>query len=485
MGVVCCMGSNCTRKIHVTSDSTWGSFAATLLVTCCLSALLISGFQTRDAAAMSLRDAVARAVATNPEILEAAANKRSVDQELDQARGAYLPRLDLEASFGAQFIDRPNSLSEANNREWRNSRDATLVARQVFFDGFARANEYYRQSARVDGSAARVMERAELIALEAAETYLDVLRHIRILNAADANVQIHLQLLDLVRTRVRGGSATESELRQAEERVAAVQAVRADVLGELGAAKARFEKVVGTAPAGLQGPKLPRNLPKSQGIAIAAARKNHPSLHAGEADVDAATADFDKSQSLFLPSLGLEGSASIGEDLDGTPGKNDEYAVRMTMSWNIFKGGIDTARKRQLGEKITESKMRLDQLRRKVDESVRRSWSDILSNDVRLKALRQQTVAAEAVIRSYEKEYEAGLRDLLDLLIAQNSAFTARVQSISSETIAVFSRYRLLASTGGLLAFLDVAAPTESLASSGEMPWFVGSRGLIEPLRKW
>ncbi|MEL7524177.1 MAG: TolC family protein, partial [Pseudomonadota bacterium] len=88
-------------------------------------------------------------------------------------------------------------------------------------------------------------------------------------------------------------------------------------------------------------------------------------------------------------------------------------------------------------------------------------------------------------IESYEKEYEAGLRDLLDLLIAQNSAFTARVQLISSETISVFSRYRLLASTGSLLAAAGVSAPVESAAGSEEVPWFVGSRGLIEPLRKW
>ncbi|MCV0427668.1 MAG: TolC family outer membrane protein [Roseibium sp.] len=447
--------------------------------------LLLPLFFTQSARAMSLEDAVSRAVSTNPQVLAAAANRRSVDYEFEQARGAYLPKLDLEATYGAQFIDRPNSLEVTNNREWRNARDATLVARQVFFDGFARANEVYRQSARIDGSAARVMERAELIGLDATETFLDVIRHHRILKAADVNIQEHVRLLNLVRTKVEGGSATESELRQAEERVAAVHAVRADVLRELGAAKARFENVIGIAPPALKSPRAPRKIPKSEASAIATARGNHPALRAGSADVDAATADYDKTQALFLPKVGLEGVASVGEDLDGTPGRNNEFAVRMTMSWNLFNGTIDANRRRQLGEKVTESKMELDQLRRTVDESVRRSWSDILTNDVRLKALKEQTVAADAVIVSYEKEYEAGLRDLLDLLIAQNSAFTSRVQLISSQTIAVFSRYRLLASTGELLASFGIAAPPESLAGDTEMPWFVGSKGLIEPLRKW
>ena len=283
---------------------------------------------------MSLRDAVDRAVTTNPQVLEAAANRRSVDYEFQQARGAYLPTLDLNANFGAEFIDRPNSLSTDNNRQWRNARDASLTARQVFFDGFARANEMYRQSARIDGSAARVMERAELIGLDATETFLDVIRHHRILKAADRNIVAHRRLLSLVRTKVQGGSATESELRQAEERVAAVQAVRADVLRELGASKARFQNVIGIAPPALSGATPPRNLPGTQALAITIARRNHPSLIAGTADVDAASADYDKSQSLFLPTIGVEGSAVIGEDLDGTPGRNNDFGVRMTMSWN-------------------------------------------------------------------------------------------------------------------------------------------------------
>ena len=53
-----------------------------------------------SAAAKTLRDAVATAVANNPRIEEATANRRAVDEELNQARGLFLPRLDLEATAG-------------------------------------------------------------------------------------------------------------------------------------------------------------------------------------------------------------------------------------------------------------------------------------------------------------------------------------------------------------------------------------------------
>jgi len=457
------------------------SFRSNLLL-CVLGVTIAFSF---PAAAMTLREAVERAVTTNPRVLEAAANRRSVDHELGEAFGAYMPTLDLDASIGPQFVDQPQSLSTSNNRVWRTNREASLVARHTFFQGFARANEVYRQSARVDGAAARVMERAELIALDTVETFLDVHRHRRILKAARENTRIHQALLQRVRTRYQGGSSTEGELRQAEERVSAAEAVHADVIRELKAAEARFEAVVGVAPRVLEGVGVPRGLPKTQGAAILAGRSNHPALQAGGSDVRAAEASYDKTKSPFFPRIGVEGRAKVGEDQDGTPGINNDFSVRLTMSWNIFNGGIDSQRKLRESEKLTETRMKLDQLRRTVDETVRRSWTDIGANDLRLKALRQQTTAARAVIVNYNREFDAGLRSLLDLLIAQNSAFNAQVQMISSETISVFSRYRLFAATGQLLAKFNVAPPADSARGTEELPWFVGSESLIEPLRKW
>lgn len=436
-------------------------------------------------AAMSLSVAVERAVTTNPRVLEANARRRAVDHELGEAYGLYLPTLDLEAGIGPQFVDRPNSLAVTNNREWRSSRDVSLIARHTFFDGFLRANEVYRQAARVDGAAARVIERSELVGLEAVETFLDVLRHRRILSTSDDNIRIHGALLSRVRTRFSGGSSTEGELRQAEERLAAAQAVRADILKALGAAEARFENVIGSKPGALQGVGLPRGLPKTQGAAIIAGRDNHPALRAGGSDVRAAEADYDKAKAPFFPRVGVEGRAKLGEDNDGTPGVNNDFSVRLRLSWNIFNGGIDRHRRLRQNEKLTETRMKLDQLRRTVDETVRRSWSDINTNDLRLAALSRQGRAATAVIATYDREFEAGLRDLLDLLDAQSSSFNVRIQQISAQTIAVFARYRLFASTGKLLASFNVTAPSEGTTGPGETPWFVGARPLIEPLRKW
>ena len=72
-----------------------------------VSCLLAWGGVQGPAAAEPLRDVIAKAVRNHPQIQEAGANRRAVDEELNQARGLYLPRLDLEASSGFAYNNRP------------------------------------------------------------------------------------------------------------------------------------------------------------------------------------------------------------------------------------------------------------------------------------------------------------------------------------------------------------------------------------------
>ena len=61
----------------------------------------------------------------------------------------------------------------------------------MLFDGFASIHEVWRQTARVNAAASRVKERTELIALDAAEAYVDVVRYMRLVGLAEQNVANH------------------------------------------------------------------------------------------------------------------------------------------------------------------------------------------------------------------------------------------------------------------------------------------------------
>jgi adhesin transport system outer membrane protein len=62
--------------------------------------LLAGTIFSAPAQAITLHEAIAVALESNPEIGQAIENREAIEFELRQARGLYLPSVDLEASAG-------------------------------------------------------------------------------------------------------------------------------------------------------------------------------------------------------------------------------------------------------------------------------------------------------------------------------------------------------------------------------------------------
>lgn len=458
-------------------------FSRVRILTLALSvAFVIPGV---SANAYSLKKAVKTAVETNPAILEAAASRRATDYELQGAFGAYYPSLTIQGFAGPQYIDRPGSLSAANNRRSRPSRQISVVATQRLFDGFERANEIYRQNARVNSAAARVLERSEIIALDAVEAYIDLWRHRSILWLADENLVRHRELVRKVRSQVEGGSETSSSLNFANERLYIAEAARADVLLALSEVEARFKRVIGSVPGRLKSPPSAGGLPKSKKEAVWTARDNNPAIAAAFADVTASEKAYESSKGETLPKIDLEGRAYAGQDIDGVDGKNNNASLRLVLTWDVFNGGINAARQRELMERRTATEQRLIAERREVDEAAERAFDDVRASHLRIAALRRQIDSARQVRVSYETEFDSGRRSYVDLLDSEASYFNARLQHLSAEAVGKFSGYQLLASMGVLLDYFGVEPPKESLYSEDTNPFSKATTLNIEPLRKW
>jgi outer membrane protein TolC len=174
----------------------------------------------------SINDAISLAVLTNPGVGEAAANRRATESTLRQAQGFLLPQVRLETNIGPEKFSQAVGRPPAGNGTWFDGKEGAVVVRQILFDGFASIHEVWRQSARVNASAFRVLERTELIALDAAEAYIDVVRFLRLVALANQNIANHEELFSNVQSRFSGGRAGEGDLQQALERVEAAKATR-------------------------------------------------------------------------------------------------------------------------------------------------------------------------------------------------------------------------------------------------------------------
>ena len=414
--------------------------------------------------AMSLLEAVRIAVHSNPEIGEAIANREAIEFELEQGRGLFRPRVDLEARIGGERRWRESSESAINpdgSAGWLNRRDASLVVRQLLFDGFESQSEVERQAARVDGASFRVMERAEFVALAVVREYIDILRLRRIVSLLQKNEDYHQGLLGKISKGAQEGSISVADRQQARERLFAAKARTTEAREELANSETRFMRLVGRSIGKASMPKgVAHALPKSLDHAIGYARENHPSIKFAMADVDAAAALIRKADARFAPKLTLEGRARAGDNLDGEPGQDNDVQANVVMQWNLYNGGIDAANKQEQIRRTDEARMALHRISREVEEGVRLSWDRRQLQAARLADLDRQLNTQNEVVRYYTEQFQIGQRSLLDLLDAQNSRVAAQIAVATGQSAVQFADYRVLASVNKLLRTLKVRPPS-------------------------
>lgn len=429
--------------------------------------LASTALMPKSAWAISLKDSIQVALEANPEIGEAIARREAIEFELKQAKGLYLPKVDLEARQGKQNVDNPSTraLGILTDEKFLDRKEFNVVASQLLFDGFGRRAEKRNQAARVDASSHRVYERSEFIALNVVQQYLEVGRTQRVVGFARENVAYHRRVLADLKEGTAAQAISIADRQQAEERVFAAEARLEEAIEDLHGAKIRFFKLVGKPLDHYQRPgSITAALPASLDRALGTARKQNPTINIAEADVDAATALVKKANAEFLPKVSLEFTTRVADDLDGIPGQENEYRAEVVMRWNVFKGGIDSANKQEQLRVLDGERFGLHKAHRDVGEAVRLSWDRRQQQRRRLDRLRSQLASTNRLIVSYQEQFKVGDRSLLDLLDTQNTRFNAQVSVETAATALVFAEYRVLASMGMLLNTLHLTAPTQSEA---------------------
>ena len=204
---------------------------------------------------------------------------------------------------------------------------------------------------------------------------------------------------------------------------------------------------------------MARNLPRSPRSAMRLALDHHPRLRAMRAEIDVADFDVEQFKSSLYPQVYLEGNASRGFDLDGTPGKSDELKGMIVLNWKLYDGGARTNRIEELNERASVKIAEYDVAVRELQEQIDIAWVRYREGGNQVAAVRKQLNQNKRVLAAYEKEYEANKRSLLDVLDAESSRFASEFDLSNVGAIQKFSGYQLVATSGRLLSYFGVEAP--------------------------
>ena len=418
-----------------------------------LAASVAFGFLSfGQADAITLKQAIDKTLQTNPQILQAAKDREAVEFELRQARGLYLPSIDLETGVGRRRLASPTSGSLTTDHDTLTPADASLTITQTLFDGGARRSEVDRQASRVDGASFRVEERSEALALEVVQDYLEYILQTEIVAAAKENSSFHQGILGNINESIQGGTLTDADSLQGRERLAASQARLTEALEELEATKIRFLRVVGEPISNTSVPgSMAKLLPKTLDDAILIATSSSPRIYSAKADIDAADAGVRGARANYLPKVNLEVSALTGDDISSTEGNTNDVQARVVARWNLYRGGIDQAREQEQIRRASEQRYALSQTHREVEESIRSAWNERVNRGALAATLGNQSKINGSLVSSYQEQFKVGQRSLLDVLDAQNTRFNTRVLERTARMASLFAEYKILAASGSLV----------------------------------
>jgi len=437
-------------------------------------ALIMSG-NGGGVSALTLEDAILYVLETSPEIDAAEANKQAIEFELEQARNLRAPRFQIEAWGGSSRNQGTATPDLSSAQTAISGYEISGQVSQMLFDGFRTRSEIERQAYRIDSAAYRVLERSEVLSLDAVRMYSEVLRCTELLSLAERNLNYHRQVTGRLQGGYDSGVIGDPDLEQAQERLALAEDTVLEFQYNLEDARSMFLAVVGIEPTSLSYvPDISGSVPGSLEAAIGVARQRNPTLLFSQADVGSAEALSRSVDANRLPTLHLEAGGRIGEDVNGFYGDRKDARIGLVLRYE-FQGNRKRAERQEQIRRVTESRSRLLSHARLVEREVRQSWITLQSAQRRLGTIQRQAELSQKLRLSYEKQFEVGQRSLLDVLNTQNAMFQAQVNLVNARSLETYVKYRLLAASGVMLATMGIQPPEDAAPYAADR---VGAPGI-------
>ena len=410
-----------------------------------------------------LQTAIDAAMRANPEILQAQYNKEAIQFERRQAEGLFGPSVDVEASAGIRRLENSTRRNLGIADDELFPVDIGITGQWTAIDFGRRRGELLRQAARVDGASLRVLERSEFIALEVSRQYLDVLLQQRVQAAASDNRRFHELLVSDLSQGVAQGSISIADQQQAEERMQAAVVREEEARRSVTQAQISLRALTGLDIYGaVLPPSLAAQLPTGLEQAVGLARTRNPLVREAQADVDAANAVVQSAEADLYPTIGVEVSGRVGDDIDGFSGETNDLQGRMVFRWNVFDSGIRAARVQETVRQASIARYTLHQRQREAEEDVRSAWNALETQGRISTALERQSTVSDDLLLSYRSQFNIGRRSLLDVLDAQNTRFNTQVRLETARFSELFARYQILAATNSFLDSMDLEPGTGS-----------------------
>jgi outer membrane protein len=426
-----------------------------------LGALLLAPtaivMSARPAAAQTLQEALALAYANNPTLQSARAQLRAVDENVPQALAGWRPTVQVTGAAGQTTTGtRPNPPGQTGNWRSRDTTQAQASVTQPIYRGGRTVASTRRAENQVLAQRSRLLATEQQVLQDTVNAYVAVIRDQEEVRLNINNEQVLSRQLQATNERFRVGEITRTDVAQAESRLAAARAARADAEGRLQQQRATFTRLVGQPPERLVAPQpLRQPVPNAQEAAALAGR-NNPNVVAALFDEAAARDQINVQFADLMPQVGITASTfrntgqTGGADLDGV--RQDGTSVTANLTVPIYQGGAEYARVRQARQQAQQARQAVEDARRSASQQATAAFETLQAARAQVESQRAAIRASEIALDGVQREAIVGSRTTLDVLNAEQELLNNRVSLVRALANVIIASHSLASAVGRLTA---------------------------------
>lgn len=363
--------------------------------------------------ALTLREAILRAFARNPKISEAAAQIRVGEADLDAAESAWYPQISLTAAGGrSHTTDSSGSLN--------NNGSGGITLSQLLYDFGRTGGAIDEQHHLSEAYRFALYDTMTTVAQDTLQAYLQVKRYRALVEAARNNVASLEHVKDIAHLRADAGLSSQSDVLQAETRIAGMRATMEQYRASERSALAQLTVLTGVVPSEL--PELPQSLLNQQITLDRIAYEKSAAVRSAQAKQEAAIERVRQASSNHWPTIKVQAGRTRYEN-DARSYWDDELQLQVEAP--LYQGGLVNAKTRAAEGDREAAQAAVEQSKLDINQSASTAYADMIGAQQRQAAGEQQLSSADHTRSVYADEYKLNKRSLNDLLSVEQDVFQA------------------------------------------------------------
>jgi NodT family efflux transporter outer membrane factor (OMF) lipoprotein len=384
----------------------------------------------------------------NLDLAAAAARVLQAEAQTDISGSALFPDITLSGNAARAGTKATGHWVSAN------SFGASLNASyEVDFWGKARAN---LRGAEESLKSAKFSQQVVALTVTAAvaNTYLDVLALRQRVTIADRNIKAANRILSITQAKVTNGVASRLDLAQQQALVAGQKAQVPALQESAHEAGYALAVLLGRVPEGFD--VKGKNLEDIVSPAVAPGLpsellRRRPDVAAAEAELAAAHANVDAARAAFFPSIDLTASGGYASTALASLFNPTSlgYSIGASLLQTIFDGGRLAGQSRLARAQQMELVANYRATVLAAFQDVETALGQVASLAEQEKFKTEQVRAATEAFRISEIQYREGVADLLNVLQAQQTLFSAQDQLVQIKLARIQADIGLYKALGG------------------------------------